>query len=209
MSSPFQYERILIGTTNRAKAMEIAEFLDGCAAEFIFLENLPHVDEPVEDGESFKDNALIKARYYAEVHKMPTVTDDSGLMVDALDGAPGVRSSRLVPPGGNDEERIEKLLAMMAHLIDPEDRTAKFVCAAVLVDPQDERELVEEGVLHGKIAFKPSGSTGFGYDPIFIPEGYSLSVASLGPIIKNKISHRRHALNKLVIKITGPVAEPD
>jgi XTP/dITP diphosphohydrolase len=195
------YNQILIATTNLGKGAEIAKLLDGCAAEFIGLNDLKQVAEPVEDGLTFADNAQIKARYYAAKYNLPTVADDSGLMVDALDGAPGVLSSRLVPKGEGDAARNRKLLAMMEHIIAPEKRRAKFICAACFVDSASRIEFVEEGELAGTIAFEPSGDAGFGFDPLFIPEGYDRTVASLGLEMKNRISHRKRAFEKLARRI--------
>jgi len=197
------YKRILIATTNRGKAAEIAELLIGCAAEFISLDYLQQVAEPAEDGFTFAENARIKAGYYAAKYNLPTVADDSGLMVDALNGAPGVHSSRLVPKGAGDMARNKKLLAMMEHIIEPEKRLAKFICVACFVEPAEHIEFVEEGELTGTIAFEPSGDAGFGFDPLFIPDGYDRTVASLGLGTKNRISHRKRAFEKLAHRIKG------
>jgi XTP/dITP diphosphohydrolase len=201
VNSKSNYERILIATTNIGKATEISKLLTGCAQEFIGLNELPEVLEPDEDGETFQENARIKAEYYATEFDIPTVADDSGLMVYALNGAPGVRSSRLVPPGAGDAARNAKLLSMMKHLSGTDERSAKFVCAACFIDPQNEIEIVEEGELAGCIAFEPSGDAGFGFDPLFIPEGYDQSIASLGLDVKNRISHRKRAFEKLAQRI--------
>jgi XTP/dITP diphosphohydrolase len=199
-----KYERILIATTNRGKAKEIAVILKGCASAFIGLDELSAMAEPIEDGETFAANALIKSRYYAEGTGLPSVADDSGLMVDALGGAPGVLSSRLVEAGAGDAARNEVLLRMLEGVTDPDERRARFVCAACFVDPESEVVIIEEGILHGRIAFSPEGSAGFGFDPLFIPDGYERSVASLGLEVKNEISHRRAAFAKLARRIETP-----
>ena len=197
------YDQILIATTNRGKAVEISKLLDRCATEFINLSSLPPVSEPEEDGSTFVENARKKARYYSVQYNMPTVADDSGLMVDALDGAPGVLSSRLVPPGCGDEVRNEKLLKMIKHVTGQGMRSAKFVCAACFVDPGRGLEFIEEGVLTGHIATGQSGDEGFGFDPILIPEGYDKSIAQLGLELKNRISHRKQAFEKIAHRIDG------
>ena len=198
-----QYERLLIATTNRGKAIEIATLLNGCATAFIGLNDLTQLSAPAEDGATFAANALIKARYYSAEHRIATVADDSGLMVDALHGAPGVHSSRLVPDGAGDAERNRKLLTMMKQIAQPDQRSAQFICAACFVDPFERIEFTEEGKLSGRIALEPSGDYGFGFDPLFIPEGYDRTVASLGLEIKNRISHRRQAFEKLARRISN------
>ncbi len=195
------YKKILIATSNRGKAVEIASLLRGCALEFARLDEFPGLDEPVEDADTFTANALIKSRHYSALTGIPTVSDDSGLMVDALDGAPGVHSARLVDPGEPDSARNAKLLAMMRSLTRPGERTARFVCAACFIDSARNIEIVEEGILNGRIAFEPEGNEGFGFDPLFIPDGNDRSVASLGLEIKNEISHRRKAFEKLARRI--------
>lgn len=192
-----KYERILIASTNRGKVIEIGMLLDDCSENFSSLNEFHDIEEPVEDGETFSENALIKARYYSGLTRLPVVTDDSGLMVDALGGAPGVHSARLVEPGAGDSERNIKLLAMLEDFREPEERKARFICAACFYDPEKEIMIIEEGVLNGRIGYEPEGEEGFGFDPVFIPDGHSMTVASLGLEVKNKISHRRIAFEKL------------
>ncbi len=196
-----KFEHILIASTNRGKVIEIGALLDDCSENFSDLGEFHDIEEPVEDGETFSENALIKARYYAGLTQLPVVTDDSGLMVDALGGAPGVHSARLVEPGADDSERNIKLLAMLEDFKEPEERKARFVCAACLFDPQRELMIIEEGVLNGRIGYEPEGEGGFGFDPVFIPDGYNMTIASLGLEVKNKISHRKMALEKLADRI--------
>jgi XTP/dITP diphosphohydrolase len=201
MNNAPKYERILIATTNRGKAAEIAILLEGCAAVFVMLDELPPVDEPAETASTFAENARLKADYYARSTGLPSVADDSGLMVDALNGAPGVHSARLVDTGAGDAARNEKLLDMLAGFKNPDDRSAQFVCVACFADPKDSVVIIEEGLLRGRIAFAPDGQEGFGFDPLFIPDGYDKTVASLGINIKNEISHRRMAFEKLALRI--------
>ena len=196
-----KFEHILIASTNRGKVIEIGMLLEDYSEIFFGLEGFPDIVEPVEDGETFSENATIKARYYAGLTLLPVVTDDSGLMVDALDGAPGVHSARLVDPGAGDLERNIKLLAMLENFRKPEERKAKFVCAACFYDPEKGVEIIEEGVLSGHIAYEPEGEEGFGFDPVFIPDGYIRTIASLGLDVKNRISHRHMAFGKLADRI--------
>jgi XTP/dITP diphosphohydrolase len=200
MSTPLT-KKILIATSNRGKAVEIASILEGCADEFLSLDSLPEIGEPVEDGDTFADNALIKARYYANFTDMPVVADDSGLMVDILGGQPGVHSARLVGPGEPDSARNEKLLAMLRDYREPAERGAQFVCAACFIDTSKDVAIIEEGVLRGTIAFEPDGEEGFGFDPVFIPDGFDRTIAYLGLEIKNKISHRVMAFRGLAERI--------
>lgn len=148
-----------------------------------------------ENGSTFAENSLIKAKAVAELCGMPAVADDSGLMVDALQGAPGVRSARFAGEHGNDAKNNEKLLALMKDVPD-EKRGAKFVCAVTLVFP-DGKVISAEGECRGKIAREPKGSGGFGYDPLFVPDGYDKTFAELGADVKNRISHRSRALMRL------------
>jgi XTP/dITP diphosphohydrolase len=148
-----------------------------------------------ENGSTFAENSLIKAKAVAELCGMPAVADDSGLMVDALQGAPGVRSARFAGEHGNDAKNNEKLLALMEDVPD-EKRGAKFVCAVTLVFP-DGKVISAEGECRGRIAREPKGSGGFGYDPLFVPDGYDKTFAELGADVKNKISHRSRALMRL------------
>jgi XTP/dITP diphosphohydrolase len=199
--SEAKYERILIATTNLGKAAEIAALLAGCANNFSGLDEFPGIEEPVEDGETFAGNARIKSLYYSRQTGMVTVADDSGLMVDVLGGAPGVHSARLVEQGAGDAARNRKLLHMLADTKDPDERTAQFICAACFIDQDEGIEIIEEGILCGRIAFEPEGEEGFGFDPVFIPDGYDTTVAALGIETKNRISHRRMAFEKLAMSI--------
>ena len=152
--------------------------------------------EPVEDGVTFVENALIKARALAKFTGLPAVADDSGLSVDVLGGAPGIFSARWAGRHGDDAANLALLLAQLADIAEPH-RTARFVCAAALVTP-DGFEHVETGTLEGVLATEPRGSGGFGYDPILVPTGETRSCAELTPQEKNAISHRGTAFRALV-----------
>ena len=157
------------------------------------------VPEPVEDEVTFAGNALIKARQLAEATGLLALADDSGICVDAMGGAPGVFSARWCGRHGDDAANLELLLAQMADV--PErHRGASFVCAAAMAAP-DGREEVAEGVMRGSLLFAPRGENGFGYDPIFRPEGLSVSSAELTPERKDAISHRGKAFRALAARI--------
>ena len=157
------------------------------------------VPEPVEDEVTFAGNALIKARQLAEATGLLSLADDSGICVDAMGGAPGVFSARWCGRHGDDAANLELLLAQMADV--PErHRGASFVCAAAMAAP-DGREEVAEGIMRGSLLFAPRGENGFGYDPIFRPEGLSVSSAELTPERKEAISHRGKAFRALAARI--------
>ena len=152
--------------------------------------------EPVEDGVTFAENALIKARALAAFTGLPAVADDSGLSVDVLGGAPGIFSARWAGRHGDDRANLDLLLAQLSDIA-PEHRGARFTCAAALVTP-DGFEHVEMGHLVGTLATEPRGDGGFGYDPVLVPEGETRSCAELAPEEKNAISHRGQAFRALV-----------
>lgn len=152
--------------------------------------------EPVEDGVTFAENALLKARALAAFTGLPAVADDSGLSVDVLGGAPGIFSARWAGRHGDDRANLDLLLAQLSDIA-PEHRGARFTCAAALVTP-DGFEHVEMGHLVGSLATAPRGDGGFGYDPVLVPEGETRSCAELSPQEKNAISHRGHAFRALV-----------
>ena len=191
--------RLAIATHNAHKVGEITAILaplvpglvDGDLASAGEL----GAPSPVEDGVTFAQNALIKARALAASSGLPAIADDSGIAVDVMGGAPGIFSALWSGRHGADRENVELLLAQMAD-IPLEHRGAQFVCAAVLVTP-DGHEEVCEGVLRGTLALAPAGGGGFGYDPIFIPEGESVTTAELDPARKNEISHRGRAFRAL------------
>ena len=186
---------LLIATGNRHKFDEIAAFLCGAPWQFKSLRDFPPFGAPSESGDSFEANALIKARAYGAHFGVACVADDSGLIVDALHGAPGIYSARYAGDGCTDAENNEKLLRELRDVPD-EGRGARFVCCCVLARP-GEAPHVERGVVEGRIARRVSGTNGFGYDPLFIPDGYDRSFGELGPEVKASISHRAAAFGKL------------
>ncbi|WKZ33506.1 MAG: XTP/dITP diphosphatase [Thermodesulfobacteriota bacterium] len=185
--------KLVIATRNRGKAKEIAAMLEGAGVEAVSLNEYPSLALPPETGRSFRENALLKARFVAEATGLPALSDDSGLEVDALSGAPGVFSARYAGEGATDADNCAKLLAALEGV--PEDkRTARFRCAVAFVEPGNTEE-VFEGEFEGKIAAEPRGRGGFGYDPVFIVPGTGLTVAELKPGEKDRISHRAMALS--------------
>ena len=157
------------------------------------------VPPPVEDGVTFGQNALIKARAVCAATGLPAIADDSGISVDVMGGAPGIFSALWSGEHGADEANVRLLLAQLVDIAD-EHRGAAFVCAAALVTP-DGREVVRVGRMLGRIAHSPAGTGGFGYDPIFIPEGYEVTAAELSAEQKNAISHRGRAFTALASEL--------
>ncbi|MGI9166957.1 MAG: RdgB/HAM1 family non-canonical purine NTP pyrophosphatase [Pyrinomonadaceae bacterium] len=184
---------LLIATSNRGKVKEIAASLGDLPLSLRFTDEYPDTSTPDESGRSYSENAIIKARSYAKRTGLCALADDSGLEVDRLDGAPGLRSARFGGNRATDEDRIGLLLADLARTRD-QGRRARFVCVMVIVDPNLTTLNLAEGICEGRIADMPAGSGGFGYDPIFIPYGYQLTFAELPVEVKNKISHRAQAL---------------
>ncbi len=196
---PLKY--LMVATGNKGKAKEIAEIL---APFGVTIKTLADVDDPpeiVEDGDTFEANARKKAVEVFERYGIPVLADDSGLVVDALDGAPGVFSARYSGKESTDEKNNAKLLAELERVgaTTPESRKARFVCAMVFVS--DEGELVSFGTVEGQIALKPSGTNGFGYDPLFFIPEKGRTAAELAPEEKNAISHRGKALRAMVEKL--------
>jgi XTP/dITP diphosphohydrolase len=185
--------KILLATRNAKKLVELRRILTGF--DLIGLDDAPSYAELPESGLTFAANALIKAREGAEHTGLPTVADDSGLAVDALNGMPGVFSARWSGRHGDDRSNLELLLAQVSDLPDA-DRGAAFVCAAALVLP-DGREWTVDGEMRGRLIREPRGSGGFGYDPIFVADGHSRTNAELAPAEKDAISHRGAAFRGL------------
>lgn len=181
--------RLLVATRNEGKTAEIAALLSEDGIEVQSLVSVPNMPEIIEDGETFKANALKKARETCAFTGLPALADDSGLVVDALDGEPGVRSARFAP---TTEERNAKLLGLLESVPD-EQRTARFICALALVRP-DGFEWTSEGVCEGIITHEPSGEGGFGYDPVFFYPPLDRTFADIPRTEKNLISHRGRAL---------------
>jgi XTP/dITP diphosphohydrolase len=189
--------RLVLATANPGKLAELARILADAHADVALASraDFPDAPEVAETGATFTENALLKARAVAEFTQLPAVADDSGLCVDALGGMPGVLSARWSGRHGDDEANLRLLLAQVAEVPD-ERRGARFVCAAALAMPGGD-EHVTEGVVAGRLIREPRGHNGFGYDPIFVPDGYDITTAEMSPAGKDKISHRGRALRRL------------
>lgn len=188
--------KLVLATRNQKKLVELRRILAPLvAAEVVGLDDVPAYDEVPESGATFADNALLKAREAVKHTGLPAVADDSGLAVDALNGMPGVLSARWAGHGATDEANLRLVLEQTADVPD-ERRGAMFVCAAALVTP-DGVEHVVEGRLAGVLRRSPSGTNGFGYDPVFQPEGDARTTAELDPAEKDAISHRGRAFRAL------------
>jgi XTP/dITP diphosphohydrolase len=193
---------IVVATANAGKLAEIRAMLSELPVEVLSAaEALGAPLTVVEDGDTFEANARKKANAVARATMMVTLADDSGLEVDALGGRPGVRSARFAHEGATDAENNASLLKQLQD-IDDEARTARFRCAMVLIDPWSaEQDLVVEGRCEGRVAHKPSGSGGFGYDPLFIVDESGRTMADLSENEKNAISHRAKALGQMQPKL--------
>jgi XTP/dITP diphosphohydrolase len=193
-TSPASHPTLLVATTNPDKLREIRALLTGIRFEIVALRDVAPMDAPEETGRTFEENARLKASYYASVSGMLTVAEDSGLEVDALDGAPGVHSARF---GGSETSYPEKfaILYDMLRGKGSLESTARFVCALTLAEP--ERILFEaRGTIEGRIASSPAGHGGFGYDPIFFYPPFGCTLAEAGER-KSAVSHRGEAFRKL------------
>ncbi|MGB5895835.1 MAG: RdgB/HAM1 family non-canonical purine NTP pyrophosphatase [Ignavibacteriaceae bacterium] len=186
-------KKIIIASQNEGKVKEVVQILNDLNVEIISLADLNEYIEIIEDGDSFEANALIKAKQVYNKFKLPTIADDSGLVVEQLNGAPGIYSARYADEDGNDKANNKKLLDELKNY--PEPHIAKFVCAAVFYNGQELH--TEIGEFNGRIIDEEQGTHGFGYDPLFVPDGYSITSAEMKPVIKNSISHRFNAFNNL------------
>ena len=206
--------RLLLASANPGKLRELRAILAGVPVELVgpAEAGLGQPPEVEETGASFLENAVLKARAYAAWSGLAAVADDSGLEVDALGGAPGVRSARYAGPGASDQANLDKLLAALAGVA-PERRTARFRCAAVLVDPEAGgsgglrerggslpegwRQWEAEAAWEGRLLEAPRGTGGFGYDPVFVPDGWDRTSAEVDPATKDAASHRGRAFRAL------------
>ena len=187
--------KIVLATGNAGKVREIREILASLGIEVVPQSDFG-IDEADETGTSFVENALIKARHAATSTGLPSIADDSGLVVEALDGRPGVHSARYSGPGATDDSNIDMLLKELANVVS-EDRGAAFHCCACYVSPDDSSSLIAEGRWEGMILKERRGSGGFGYDPVFYDPECGRTAAELGPELKNARSHRGKALAAL------------
>ncbi len=189
--------KVVLATGNAGKVRELAAMLQGLNIE-ILPQTALQVREVEETGLTFIENALLKARNAAEQTGLPAIADDSGLEVDALQGAPGIHSARYAGPQASDQQNLEKLLTAMHDLPDLA-RSARFRCVIVyLKHAKDPAPLVAEGVWEGSILRTPKGTNGFGYDPVFWVAEKGCTSAELPPEVKNRLSHRGQALARLI-----------
>ncbi|MCP4198670.1 MAG: RdgB/HAM1 family non-canonical purine NTP pyrophosphatase [Proteobacteria bacterium] len=194
-------KRLIVATKNAGKVREIQYRLSALDIEVSSLLDEASNISIVEDADTFVGNAIKKAVTTAAAANRPALADDSGLEVDALDGRPGIYSARYGGENLDDKGRYELLLKELAE-VPEKKRAARFQAALAFVEPGTEPRIFE-GTVEGKIAFSPAGTNGFGYDPIFVPSGYDVTIASLGPEIKNRISHRGKALDAFVRWLTS------
>lgn len=187
-------KKLFVASKNSGKISEIKKFLGPLGYEIFSLLDAPGIPDIEETGSTFEENAIIKAKAVYNAVKIPVLADDSGLEVDLLNGRPGVYSARYGGNNATDDENNAKLIKELGTS-ELEKRTARFRCTIALYDGLNERFF--DGVCEGNIAFKPAGESGFGYDPLFIPKGYTITFAEIGTDEKNSISHRGKALESL------------
>jgi XTP/dITP diphosphohydrolase len=188
---------LLVATRNTGKIKELRELLANLPVRLRGLDEFPHISDVEETGATFAENAFLKAKIYAEKTGLYALADDSGLEVAALGGAPGVFSARYAGENATNEEKINKLLDELNKTKNKE-RLARFVCVMAFADKSGEIIHFEEGFCDGRIAEKSFGINGFGYDPIFIPEGFEETFGELNENVKQKISHRAQAVEKII-----------
>ena len=191
--------KIIFASRNNGKIKEVKDILSDTSLEIVSLLDLNDDENIIEDGLTFEENAIKKATHIFRKYKIPVIADDSGLVVDQLNGEPGVFSSRYSGPNATDTQNNSKLIEELKHL--PEPHHARYICSAVYYD--GDKYLTAEGEERGIITLNAKGTHGFGYDPLFIPENYLVTMAELDPSEKNKISHRAKAFNELKKKLTS------
>ena len=197
--------KIVLASGNAGKIREISDLFSDLGIEIVAQADLG-IESPEETGETFLENALLKARYAAEVSGLPAVADDSGIVVDALGGRPGVRSARYAGEDASDDDNLDLLLTEMADVSD-DNRGGGFHCAAAIAFPGDNHDpIVAEGVWRGRILRQRVGDGGFGYDPIFMDENTSKTGAQMSREEKNAVSHRGKAFAELKRKIREQIA---
>lgn len=193
--------KVILGTNNAHKLVEFKQIFEdnNIDIELIPLNQLPNkVEEPVEDGTTFTENAIIKAKYYYECYKMPVITDDSGICVDALGGLPGIYSARYASIDGNNSTSVENRRKLLFELGDETNRKAHYACSVVYYDAGE--IILGYGEFHGVIDKEEKGTNGFGYDPIFYLPEYGKTVSEIDTEIKNKLSHRYIAIMEFIEK---------
>jgi XTP/dITP diphosphohydrolase len=197
MSGHHRGEKIVLASNNAGKVREINQLLASEQITIVAQKEF-NIPDAVEDGLSFVENAIKKARHAASLSGLPAIADDSGIEVDALNGAPGIYSARFAGPGSTDEANLQKLLSNLKDV--PEDqRSARFQCLLVYMrNSEDPTPIICQGTWEGRILHQSQGENGFGYDPIFYVPTHNCSSAELEPAVKNSLSHRGQALKKLL-----------
>jgi len=190
---------IIFASRNKGKIQEVKDILANTGLHIISLLDLNDNEDIIEDGLTFQENAVKKASHVFNKYKIPVIADDSGLSVVQLNGRPGVHSARYSGPNASDDQNNLKLIEELKDL--PEPHPAHYICSAVYY--YGDKYLTAEGEEKGRIILNPKGTNGFGYDPLFIPENYSVTMAELDPEEKNKISHRAKAFNELKKKLSS------
>jgi XTP/dITP diphosphohydrolase len=194
--------RVILASSNAGKLAELTALLAPLDFDLTPQQQFG-IESPPETGATFLDNALLKARHAARRRALPAIADDSGIEVDALGKAPGVRSARFAGKGGADEENLKKLLTQMRD-VPVAERGARYRCVIAFVrNADDEDPIIAQGSWEGSIAEAARGAGGFGYDPIFVPAGDVRTAAELAPAEKNAVSHRALALRALVAQLRG------
>ena len=184
---------LLLGTRNAGKVREIELILGDVPWQIRSLHEFDNVDIAAETADTYAENAIAKAQFYARATGLSALADDSGLEVEALGGAPGVFSARYAGDSATDADRRVLLLSQLAG-VPAENRAARFVCVVAISEPDGRVLNVSEGTCSGRITFEPRGEGGFGYDPLFVPDGFDQTFAELADSLKNRISHRARAL---------------
>lgn len=188
-------KKIVIASKNEGKIKEIKNFLHGLEVEILTMSDFPEIPEIIEDGSTFEENAVKKAKSVFEHTKLTVIADDSGLEVKYIGNEPGVHSARFSGDNATDQQNNEKLLELLKD-VPMDERRARFKCVLVLHNSLY-NNLIFEGRCDGYIIDEPKGELGFGYDPLFVPDGFTKSFGELDLVTKNKISHRGKALNSL------------
>ena len=186
--------KVVLATKNEGKLREFKQSFQELGWELVSLDQVAEISDIIEDGTTFCENAIIKAKTVMQATGLPTIADDSGIVVDALNGKPGVYSARYAGAGATDEDNNKKLLEELAD-VPKELRTARFVCCLAYYNPNEKTPLTFEGECQGIIIDSPRGTNGFGYDPLFFVESENKTMAEIPVEQKNKISHRAKALN--------------
>jgi XTP/dITP diphosphohydrolase len=194
-------KKIVLASGNAGKVRELNHMLTGFSIEVVPQTQFK-IPEAIEDGLSFVENAIIKARHAAKLTGLPAIADDSGIEVDALNHAPGLYSARYAGEGANDQKNNDKLLRELAGVAEA-DRTARYQCVLVFMrDGTDPMPIIAQGSLEGRILESPRGSGGFGYDPLFWLPDHGCTAAEISLDEKNKISHRAKAMHVLIRQLT-------